>query len=64
MKIYVFLFNIIVADSTNGTEHSGRVVNTPTPYSGGPGFDSRTLRTDILIDIFMVFLSPSTRMPG
>jgi hypothetical protein len=41
------------------TKRRGRVTNAPTPYSGGPGFDSRTLQPTILIEVFVAFLSLS-----
>jgi hypothetical protein len=34
------------------TELRGRVVYTPTSYSGGPAFDSRPRRPAILTDVF------------
>jgi hypothetical protein len=46
------------------TERRGRVVNTPNSYFGGPGFDSRPRWPAILIEVFVIFLSPSRRMLG
>jgi hypothetical protein len=37
------------------TERHGRVVNTPTSYSGGPGLESRPRRPAILIEGFRGF---------
>jgi hypothetical protein len=37
------------------TERRGRVVNTPTSYSGGPGFDYRPRRSAILTESFRGF---------
>jgi hypothetical protein len=37
------------------TKRRGRVVNTPTSYSGGPGFDYRSRRPAILIEVFRGF---------
>jgi hypothetical protein len=44
------------------TERSGWVVNTPTSYSGGPGFDSQCRRPAILIEVFQVFPSSSRQI--
>jgi hypothetical protein len=38
------------------------VFNTPTSYSGVPGFDSRPRRTATLIEFFVVFLSTSMQI--
>jgi hypothetical protein len=38
-----------------GTERHSRVVNTPTPYSGGSVFKSRPRRLAILIEVFRGF---------
>jgi hypothetical protein len=46
------------------TEHHDRVVNAPTSHSEGPGFDYRHHRPVILIEDFVVFLSPSRRIPA
>jgi hypothetical protein len=45
------------------TERRGRVFNTPAS-SGGPGFKSRPRLPAILSEGFVVFLSPSRRIPG
>jgi hypothetical protein len=37
------------------TERCGRVVNTPTYYSGGPGFYSRPWRPAVMIEVFSGF---------
>jgi hypothetical protein len=37
------------------TERRGRVVNTPTWYSWGPGFESRPQLPAILIEVFHDF---------
>jgi hypothetical protein len=46
------------------TERHGREVNTPTSCSEGPGFDYRHHPPVILIEDFVVFLSPSRRIPA
>jgi hypothetical protein len=46
------------------TKHRGQVANTPASYSGDPGFISHPRRPAIQIEVFVVFLSPSRRMPG
>jgi hypothetical protein len=35
-------------------------VNTPTSYLGGAGFDSRPRLPDVLSEVFVVFISPSS----
>jgi hypothetical protein len=48
-------------NSYDETERRSRVVNTPTSYLGGSGFDSRPQRRATLI---VVLLNLSGRMPG
>jgi hypothetical protein len=45
-------------------ERCAGVVNTPTSYSGGSGFDSRPRLPAMLIEVFVVFLSPSRQILG
>jgi hypothetical protein len=40
-------------------ERRGRLVNTPASHSGSSGFKYR-----VSLTIFVIFLSPSRRMPG
>jgi hypothetical protein len=40
------------------TERHGRVVNTPTSYSGGPGFKTQSRLPAILIEVFLGFTQP------
>jgi hypothetical protein len=42
---------------------SGRAVNTPASYSGGLGPDLGPT-TGIVTEVFVVFVSPSRRIPG
>jgi hypothetical protein len=46
------------------TERPGRVVDTPVSYYGGPLFKSRPCRPPVLIEVFVVFLCPSRKIPG
>jgi hypothetical protein len=48
----------------NRTERLGRVNNTPASYLEGPGFKSRPGYRLSWLRVFVVFLSPSRRMPG
>jgi hypothetical protein len=51
---YVMSLRLNISENSVIERH-GRVVKTPTSYSGGPGFDSRTRRPDILIEVFRAF---------
>jgi hypothetical protein len=51
-------------NSTGVTGRRGRVVSTPASYSGGPGFKSRPGDRLYWLRFFVVFLSPSRKMPG
>jgi len=51
-------------DSPHAPERHGRMVNAPTSYSGGPGFKALPRRPVMLIEVFVIFLSLSRRMPA
>jgi hypothetical protein len=48
---------------TGSTERRGRVVNTPASYSGGSGFNLGLETGYHDRGFFVVFLSPSRRIP-
>jgi hypothetical protein len=50
--------------STLPTECHGRVVNASVSYLGGPRFDSQSRQPAVVIEFFVVFLSPLKRMSG
>jgi hypothetical protein len=47
-----------------GTEHCGRVVNTPVSYSAGTGFKFRPGNRLAWLRFIVVFISPSRQMTG
>jgi hypothetical protein len=50
--------------ATGPTDRRVRVVNTPASYSGSLGFEFRVRRPAMLIEGFVVLLSPFRRMPA
>jgi hypothetical protein len=53
--VRTYLLIYLYANSTAQTEGSGRVVNTPASFSGGPGLKSRTRRPVSLTEVFLGF---------
>jgi hypothetical protein len=47
--------DFVVVAHVDGTERRGRVVNSPTPYSGDLGFDPWSRLPAVLIEVFRGF---------